>query len=177
MVSRVRLTDAVIHVRRRGLKSDLTADKVNVTVSGDWDIALGSIIIPVHINCCASSADTATLMKPKISDASMPVRNIEALRYLVPDGWKTESKIESDNSGRVYELKSRVVAIKSPQKVNGVVTGGGRGWRGTGARATGALVVGAPPTSSGASTVCRLQQPSAGHRSAGCRRTRHRPAR
>jgi hypothetical protein len=34
MVSRVRLTDAVIHVRRRGLKSDLTADKINVTVSG-----------------------------------------------------------------------------------------------------------------------------------------------
>jgi hypothetical protein len=35
MVSRIRLTDAVIHVRRRGLKSgDLTADKINVTVSG-----------------------------------------------------------------------------------------------------------------------------------------------
>jgi hypothetical protein len=34
-VSRVRLTDTVIHVRRRGLKGrDLTVDKINATVSG-----------------------------------------------------------------------------------------------------------------------------------------------
>jgi len=35
MVSRVRLTDAVIHVRRRGLKDgDLTIDSINATISG-----------------------------------------------------------------------------------------------------------------------------------------------
>jgi hypothetical protein len=35
MVSRVRLTDAVIHVRRRGLKDgDLTIDGINATISG-----------------------------------------------------------------------------------------------------------------------------------------------
>jgi len=35
MVSRIRLTDAVVHVRRRGLKErDLKLDKINVTVSG-----------------------------------------------------------------------------------------------------------------------------------------------
>jgi hypothetical protein len=35
MVSRIRLTDAVVHVKRRGVKSgDLTLDKINVTVSG-----------------------------------------------------------------------------------------------------------------------------------------------
>src|SRR5262249_42352027 len=50
--------------------------RVNSTVSGDWDIPLGSIIIPLHVNCRASSANTAMLVKPKIS-ANMLVRNID----------------------------------------------------------------------------------------------------
>jgi hypothetical protein len=32
---------------------------VITTVSGDWDIALGSIIAPVHVNCRASRANAA----------------------------------------------------------------------------------------------------------------------
>jgi hypothetical protein len=50
---------------------------VNITVSGDWESAGGSIIIPLHVNCRASSANTVTLVKAKIS-ANMLVRNIDA---------------------------------------------------------------------------------------------------
>jgi hypothetical protein len=51
--------------------------RVNIAVSGDWESAGGSIIIPLHVNCRASSANTATLVKHKISDAKMLVRNID----------------------------------------------------------------------------------------------------
>ena len=50
---------------------------VRTTVSGDADIALGSIIVPLHVNCRASSANAAMLKKAMISDAIMLVRNID----------------------------------------------------------------------------------------------------
>src|SRR5262249_50239133 len=51
--------------------------RVSTTVSGDGDIALGSIIVPLHVNCHASSANAAMLKKAMISDAIMLVRNID----------------------------------------------------------------------------------------------------
>jgi hypothetical protein len=51
--------------------------RVNITVSGDWESAVGSIIIPLHVNCRVSSANAAMLAKPKI-DANILVRNIDA---------------------------------------------------------------------------------------------------
>src|SRR5262249_32177625 len=50
---------------------------VSTTVSGDGDIALGSIIVPLHVNCRASSANAAILKKAMISGAIMLVRNID----------------------------------------------------------------------------------------------------
>jgi hypothetical protein len=53
--------------------------RINITVSGDWESAGGSIIIPLHVNCRASSANMATLVKHKTSDAKMLVRNIDTV--------------------------------------------------------------------------------------------------
>src|SRR5262249_2823454 len=50
---------------------------VSTTVSGDGDIALGSIIVPLHVNCRASSANAAILKKVMISGAIMLVWNID----------------------------------------------------------------------------------------------------
>src|SRR5262245_40817013 len=50
---------------------------VITTVSGDWDIALGSIIVPVQVNCRVSWANAAMLVRPTISGTSMIVRNID----------------------------------------------------------------------------------------------------
>jgi hypothetical protein len=55
--------------------------RVRTTVSGDGDIALGSIIVPLQVNCRASSANTAMPVKPKISDANMLVQNIDEAPY------------------------------------------------------------------------------------------------
>jgi hypothetical protein len=49
---------------------------VITTVSGDGDIALGSIIVPVQVNCRASSAKAAMLEQATSRDAIMLVRNI-----------------------------------------------------------------------------------------------------
>jgi hypothetical protein len=51
------------------------------TVSGDGDKPLGSIIVPLHVNCSASSANTAMLEKAMSSDANMLVRNIDKAPY------------------------------------------------------------------------------------------------
>jgi hypothetical protein len=51
--------------------------RVNIKVSGDWESAVGSIIIPLHVNCRVSSANAAMLAKPKIN-ANILVRNIDA---------------------------------------------------------------------------------------------------
>ena len=51
--------------------------RVSTTVSGDGKIALGSIIVPLHVNCRAFSANAAMLKKAMISDAIMLVRNID----------------------------------------------------------------------------------------------------
>ena len=67
-----------VHRALAEVQRDLRAGpRVNITVSGDWAISLGSIIIPLHVNCLASSANTAMLVKPKIS-ANTPIRNIGA---------------------------------------------------------------------------------------------------
>ena len=50
-------------------------------VSGDGDIALGSIIVPLHVNCRAFSANVAMLKKAMISDAIMLARNIDKAPY------------------------------------------------------------------------------------------------
>ena len=55
--------------------------RVNITVSGDRDIALGSIIVPLHVNCRASSANTAILVTPKsvpicLFGTSMPPQSV-----------------------------------------------------------------------------------------------------
>src|SRR5262249_3195323 len=50
---------------------------VSTTVSGDGDIALGSIIVPLHVNCRASSANAAILKKVIISGAIMLVWNLD----------------------------------------------------------------------------------------------------
>jgi hypothetical protein len=44
---------------------------------GDCDIALGSIIVPAHVICRASSAHTAMVVKPRIIGINMIVRNID----------------------------------------------------------------------------------------------------
>jgi hypothetical protein len=49
-----------------------------LTVLGDWEIAAGSIIDPSHVNCRASSAHTATVVKPKIIGANTLIRNMAA---------------------------------------------------------------------------------------------------
>jgi hypothetical protein len=54
---------------------------VITTVSGDGDIALGSIIVPVQVNCRASSANAATLEKAVMTDTTMLVRNIDEAPY------------------------------------------------------------------------------------------------
>src|SRR5205823_1574818 len=51
--------------------------RVNTTVSGDGDIPLGSIIVPLHVNCRPSSANAAMLKKAMISGAIMLTRNID----------------------------------------------------------------------------------------------------
>src|SRR5215472_9502240 len=51
--------------------------RVSTTVSGDGDIAVGSIIVPLHVNCRACSANAAMLKKAMISDAIMLARNID----------------------------------------------------------------------------------------------------
>jgi hypothetical protein len=51
---------------------------VSFTVSGVWDIAAGSIIVPSHVNCRASSAHTATVVKLKIIGANTLIRNMAA---------------------------------------------------------------------------------------------------
>jgi hypothetical protein len=51
--------------------------RVNTTVAGDEDIALGSIIVPLHVNCRASWANAAMLKKAMISGAIVLVRNID----------------------------------------------------------------------------------------------------
>src|SRR5215510_12000664 len=53
----------------------------HTTVSGDGDIAVGSIIVPLHVNCRASSANAAMLKKAMISDAIMLARNIDRAPY------------------------------------------------------------------------------------------------
>ena len=45
-------------------------------VSGDGDIALGSIIVPLHVNCRASRANAA-MLKAMISNAIVLVQNID----------------------------------------------------------------------------------------------------
>ena len=55
--------------------------RVSTTVSGDGDMALGSIIVPLHVNCRASSANAAMLEKAMMSDATMLVRNIGKSPY------------------------------------------------------------------------------------------------
>jgi len=55
--------------------------RVRTTVSGDGDIALGSIIVPLHVNCRAFSANVAMLKKAMISDAIMLARNIDKAPY------------------------------------------------------------------------------------------------
>jgi len=42
-------------------------------------MALGSIIVPLHVNCRASSANAAMLEKTMMSDATMLVRDIDKL--------------------------------------------------------------------------------------------------
>ena len=55
--------------------------RVSTTVSGDGDIALGSIIVPLHVNCRASSANATMLKKAMTSDAVMLVRNFDKAPY------------------------------------------------------------------------------------------------
>jgi hypothetical protein len=52
--------------------------RLSLTVLGDWEIAAGSIIDPSHVNCRASSAHTATVVKPKIIGANTLIRNMAA---------------------------------------------------------------------------------------------------
>jgi hypothetical protein len=44
-------------------------------------MALGSIIVPLHVNCRASSANAAMLEKAMMSDATMLVRDIDKAPY------------------------------------------------------------------------------------------------
>ena len=55
--------------------------RVSTTVSGDGDMALGSIIVLLHVNCRASSANAAMLEKAMMSDATMLVRDIDKAPY------------------------------------------------------------------------------------------------
>ena len=55
--------------------------RVSTTVSGDGDKALGSIIVPLHVNCRDSSANAAMLEKAMMSDATMLVRDIDKAPY------------------------------------------------------------------------------------------------
>jgi hypothetical protein len=55
--------------------------RVITTVSGDGDIALGSIIVPVQVNCRASCANAAMLEKAVMNDTAMLVRNIDKAPY------------------------------------------------------------------------------------------------
>ena len=52
--------------------------RLSLTVLGDWEIAAGSIIDPSHVNCRASSAHTAMVVKPKIIGANTLIRNMAA---------------------------------------------------------------------------------------------------
>jgi hypothetical protein len=64
--------------------------RVNITVSGDWESAGGSIIVPLHVNCRASSANTAMLMKHKSNAASILAQNIDkAPTILIADAMQT----------------------------------------------------------------------------------------
>ena len=56
--------------------------RVSTMVSGDGDIPLGSIIVPLHANCLASSASAAVLKQAMISDAAMLGRNIDKATYI-----------------------------------------------------------------------------------------------
>jgi hypothetical protein len=44
-------------------------------------MALGSIIVPLHVNCRASSANAAMLENAMMSDATMLVRDIDKAPY------------------------------------------------------------------------------------------------
>jgi len=44
-------------------------------------MALGSIIVPLHVNCRASSANAAMLEKAMMSDVTMLVRDIDKAPY------------------------------------------------------------------------------------------------
>jgi hypothetical protein len=50
---------------------------VSTTVSGAEDIALGSIIVPLHVNCRASWANAGMLKKAMINGAIVLAWNID----------------------------------------------------------------------------------------------------
>ena len=54
--------------------------RASLTVSGDWDIAGGSIMVPSHVNRFVSSALTSMVaVNAKIADNKIPARNIRPL--------------------------------------------------------------------------------------------------